>query len=121
MPERDRRALLPLVVQADAKPWKSFPEVPGVEYRVLRKHPEDGGLTILLRFAKGARYPTHRHPGGEEYYMLEGTLADGGKTYGREAYVWHPPGSIHTPSSATGAEILVFLPKAIEILAGWKP
>ena len=116
MPERDPKEFEPLIVQADAKPWKGFPDVPGVEYRVLRKHPEDGGLTILLRFAKGVRYPTHRHPGGEEYYMLDGTLRDGGRTYGRDAYVWHPPGSIHTPSSADGAVILVVLPKAIEIV-----
>jgi quercetin dioxygenase-like cupin family protein len=116
-PPVDPCSLLPLVVQADAKPWKAFPDVPGVEYRVLRKHPEDGGLTLLLRFAKGVTYPAHRHPGGEEYYMLDGTLRDGGKTYGRDAYVWHPPGSVHAPSSPDGAVILVMLPKAIEIVA----
>ncbi len=117
MPDPDPRALESLVVQADAKPWKGFPEVPGVEYKVLRRHPEGGGLTLLLRFARGVHYPTHRHPGGEEYYMLEGTLRDGGKTYGKDAFVYHPPGSIHTPSSPGGAELIVVLPKAIELVA----
>ena len=116
MAEPDPRPLEALVVQADGKPWKSFPDVAGVDYKVLRKHPVDGGLTLLLRFAKGVHYPTHLHPGGEEYFMLEGTLRDGGKTYGRNAYVWHPPGSIHTPSSADGAELIVMLPKAVELL-----
>ncbi len=116
MAERDRKDLLPLVVQADLKPWKGFPEVPGVEYRVLRKHAEHGGLTLLLRFAKGATYPAHEHPGGEEYYMLDGDLRDGGRTYGRNAYVFHPPGSVHAPSSPGGAEILVLLPQAIRLV-----
>lgn len=114
----DPRAVESLVVLADGKPWKGFPDVKGVEYKVLRKHPEGGGLTLLLRFAKGVHYPTHRHPGGEEYWMLDGTLRDGGKSYGREAYVWHPPGSIHTPSSPTGCELLVVLPRAIEVVRG---
>jgi anti-sigma factor ChrR (cupin superfamily) len=116
MPEPDPKALESLVVQADLKPWKGFPDVRGVEYRVLRKHPVDGGLTLLLRFAKGVGYPAHRHPGGEEYYMLEGDLRDGGRSYGRGAYVWHPPGSIHAPSSPGGCELIVVLPRAIEIL-----
>ena len=116
MEEKDPRQWESLVVQADAKPWKTFPDVPGVEYRVLRKHPQDEGLTIMLRFAKGVHYPTHIHPGGEEYFMLDGTLRDGGKTYGRDAYVWHPPGSMHTPSSPDGAELIVVLPKAIRLV-----
>jgi anti-sigma factor ChrR (cupin superfamily) len=118
MAERDPKSLEPRIVLAEGKPWKAFPDVPGVEYKVLRKHPADGGLTLLLRFAKGVRYPTHRHPGGEEYYMLDGTLRDGGRTYGRDAFVWHPPGSIHTPSSADGCVLLVVLPKAIELVGG---
>jgi quercetin dioxygenase-like cupin family protein len=115
-PVRPEGSLLALVVQSDQKPWKTFPDVPGVEYRVLRKHPENGGLSLMLRFAKGTTYPAHEHPGGEEYYMLDGDLKDGGKSYGRSAYVWHPPGSIHAPRSAGGAEILVFLPKAIRLV-----
>ena len=33
-----------------------------------------------------------------------------------DAFVWHPPGSVHAPSSADGCELLVVLPKAIEIV-----
>ena len=72
--ERDPKSFEPWIVEADRKAWKGFADAPGVEYKVLRKHPQDGGLTLLLRFAKGVRYPAHRHPGGEEYYMLDGTL-----------------------------------------------
>jgi quercetin dioxygenase-like cupin family protein len=114
--ERDPKSFEPWIVEADRKAWKGFADAPGVEYKVLRKHPRDGGLTLLLRFAKGVRYPAHRHPGGEEYYMLDGTLRDGARTYGRDAFVWHPPGSVHAPSSADGCELLVVLPKAIEIV-----
>lgn len=98
--------------------WREFPDAPGVSYITLRKHPEHNGLTILLKFAPGAKYHTHRHPGGEEYFVLEGTLNDLGKEWPQGSYLWHPPGSAHRPFSRTGATVLVFLPKAVELLGG---
>jgi anti-sigma factor ChrR (cupin superfamily) len=88
---------------------------PGVSYRTLRKH-ENGGLTLLLKFEPGARYHTHRHPGGEEYYVLEGELDDLGKTWPRGSYVHHPPGSTHRPSSKAGCVVLVILLQPVELL-----
>ncbi len=98
-------------------PWRPFDEAPGVEFKVLKTHPPGNGATLLLRFEAGAAYPAHRHVDGEEYWVLEGTLADGGRTYGTGTYVWHPPGSVHRPSSPAGATILVFVPGGIEIVA----
>ena len=46
---------------------------PGVEICLLRAH-GDGGLTFLVRMAKGARAERHGHPGGEETYLLSGKL-----------------------------------------------
>jgi anti-sigma factor ChrR (cupin superfamily) len=101
-------------VDTDGIPWRSFPDVSGVDYKVLRRHPEGGGLTLLLRFAPGADYAAHRHPGGEEYLVLSGTLADGGHTYESGDYVYYPPGSAHRPASRDGCVVLVLLPAAIE-------
>lgn len=115
MSDKNPRPPLPSALMPDATPWKTFPGT-RVDYRVLRRHAGDaGGLTLLLRFAPGSNYAAHEHPGGEEYYVLEGTLRDGGKDYPAGSYVWHPPGSVHRPSSATGCVVFVHLPAAVVV------
>jgi quercetin dioxygenase-like cupin family protein len=99
-----------------AVPWRAFPDAEGVEYKVLRRHAAAGGLTLLLRFAPGADYPAHRHPAGEEYFVLEGSLEDGARTYRAGDYVYYPPGSAHHPASREGSTLLVVLPAAVERL-----
>ena len=94
--------------------WRDFENAPGVSFKVLRHHEGRRGITLLLRFEPGADYPAHRHPEGEEYFVLEGTLQDGGRTYGAETYVYHPPGSVHRPASPGGCVLLVSLPANIE-------
>lgn len=100
---------------ATSRVFKPFADAPGVHYATLRKH-DNGGLTILLKFEPGAQYHPHRHPGGEEYYVLEGELDDVGKTWPAGSYVWHAPGSIHKPRSKTGCTVLVILPQAVELV-----
>jgi anti-sigma factor ChrR (cupin superfamily) len=95
-------------------PWRPFEEAPDVSFKTLKTHPPGTGVTLLLRFDPGAAYPAHRHPAGEGYYVLEGALVDAGTSYGVGTYVWHPPGSVHRPSSRDGAVVLVVLPEAIE-------
>lgn len=95
--------------------WREFADAPGVSYKTLRKG-EDGSLSILLKFAPGAKYLAHRHPGGEEYFVLEGALDDLGKSWPAGSYIWHPPQSAHRPSSANGAVVLVILQKPVELL-----
>lgn len=99
--------------------WREFADAPGVSYKTLRKHADgsgQGGLTLLLKFAAGAKYHTHRHPAGEEYYVVEGTLNDLGKEWPVGSYVWHPPGSVHRPFSERGCVVLVVLPQAVELI-----
>jgi anti-sigma factor ChrR (cupin superfamily) len=104
------------IVSAQKQPWREFPEAPGVRFKVLRHHAERRGITLLLQFDAGAFYPAHRHPEGEEYYVLQGTLQDGGRTYGADTFVYQPPGSTHRPTSPTGCTLLVCLPAHIELL-----
>src|SRR5437016_2601022 len=70
------------VLDTAAMDWRDFDEAPGVAYKVLRTHKPGTGLTLMLRFAPNATYPAHRHPQGEEYYVLEGELVDGERAYG---------------------------------------
>lgn len=105
-------------LDTEAMPWRPFEEAPGVTFKALKTHRPGTGVTLLLRFAPKAVYPAHRHPAGEEYYVLEGELQDGALSYGAGTYVWHPPGSVHRPSSRGGATLLVFLPEGIERVDG---
>ncbi|MCC7508403.1 MAG: cupin domain-containing protein [Planctomycetes bacterium] len=104
-------------IQVDEREWREFSDSPGVFYKTLRKH-HGGGLTLLLKFSPGARYHAHRHPAGEEYFVLEGALDDMGKAWPAGSYIWHPPGSVHRPGSKAGCVVLVVLAEAIELTAG---
>ena len=94
-------------------PWRASPHA-GVEWKTLRFDPETGRSVVLLRFAPGARYGRHKHPGGEDYLVLEGSLEEGGRTWGAGSFVHHPPGSAHRPSSQEGCLLYVTLPLPIE-------
>lgn len=104
----------PDILDTTGMPWRDFDAAPGVRYKVLRHHAGRRGITLLLQFDAGASYPAHRHPEGEEYYVLDGTLRDGGREYGAHTFVVHAPGSVHRPHSPTGCTLLVTLPAHIE-------
>ena len=44
-------------------PWRPSP-YEGVEWKKLHHDPQTGLSAVLLRFAPGASYGTHRHPEG---------------------------------------------------------
>lgn len=96
-------------------PWRPTPYA-GVQWKKLRYDADTGQSAVLLKFEPGAGYGAHRHPGGEEYIVLEGSLEDGGRTYGAGTYVHHPPGSVHRPASRDGCLLFVRLPRPIEVV-----
>ena len=98
-------------------PWRETP-YPGVRWKKLYYDGATGQSAVLLKFEPGAAYGAHLHPEGEEYLVLEGSLEDGGETWGAGSYVHHPPGSVHRPSSREGCTLFVRLPKPIEITDG---
>lgn len=108
-------------VDASELPWRPTPYA-GVEWKKLafdaRPLDEGGGASaVLLKFAPGASYGAHRHPRGEQYYVLEGSLEDAGQTWTAGSYVQHAPNSAHRPSSREGCVLFVTLAAPIEILA----
>lgn len=102
-----------LYLESGALPWRATPHA-GVTWKKLRFDAETGQSAVLLKFEPGARYGRHRHPAGEQYWVLEGSLEDGSATYGSGTYVSHPPGSAHTPSSQEGCLLFVTLLAPIE-------
>ena len=89
----------------------------GVTWKKLRYDEASGQSAVLLRFEPGARYGAHRHPAGEQYLVLSGSLEDGEHTWGAGSYDWHPPGSAHAPASREGCELFVTLAAPIEPIA----
>ena len=58
----------------------STPPFAGIRGRVLAVDKAKGIATMLLRAAPGAVYPSHRHHGSEECYVLSGSLVIDGRT-----------------------------------------
>ena len=104
-----------LFVAADALPWRRSPHA-GVEWKKLHYDAASGASAVLLRFEPGASYGAHGHPAGEQYWVLEGSIEEGSRSYEAGTYIYHPPGSRHRPRSAAGCLLLVLLPKPIEPL-----
>ncbi|MEU1985457.1 cupin domain-containing protein [Nocardia sp. NPDC019395] len=67
---------------------------PGVERGEL---PPDmaGAGAALLRFAAGARSGAHRHPEGEELFLLSGSLRVGEVVMGVGDYLYTPPNGVN--------------------------
>lgn len=99
----------PALVHAAELDWLPSPAA-GIERRMLCRIGEEKAVaTSLVRFAPGSVFPTHSHPGGEEFFVVEGTFEDENGHYPAGSYLRNPPGSRHTPASASGCVLFVRL------------
>ena len=98
-----------VIVRPGDAPWVASP-AGGVERVMLdRVGAELARATSLVRYAPGASFPPHAHPGGEEILVLEGTFADEDGAWTAGCYLRNPPGSRHAPYTTQGAVIFVKL------------
>jgi anti-sigma factor ChrR (cupin superfamily) len=89
--------------------WVPSP-MPGVERQMLdRVGGEVARATSLVRYAPGSRFAGHKHPGGEEFVVLEGVFSDETGDYPAGSYVRNPIGSGHAPHTVPGCTIFVKL------------
>ena len=100
----------PVSINTEAMPWVASPML-GVERRMLERDGPDGTrrATSLVRYAPGSRFSPHSHPGGEEFFVLDGVFSDEVGDYPAGTYVRNPPGSRHAPHSVPGTTIFVKL------------
>jgi anti-sigma factor ChrR (cupin superfamily) len=97
------------VVHAARLDWVASP-TRGVDRRMLfRIGDEKARATSIVRYAPGSRFPHHDHPGGEEFFVLEGTFQDETGDFPAGSYVRNPPGTGHAPGSQEGCTIFVKL------------
>lgn len=74
---------------------------------VLPLHAHGTEQVALVKWAPGIQFQQHRHWGGEEIFVLEGTFADESGAYPKGTWLRNPPGSVHTPFSEEGCLIYV--------------
>ena len=93
------------VVHSDGADWQQ--SGPGREVLTLYEQPGYPECMRLVRLAPGTRVPEHSHPGGEEVYVIAGSLADDEGTYVQGSWLRFPDGSHHQPFSDEGCTLYV--------------
>jgi quercetin dioxygenase-like cupin family protein len=107
------------LVRSSSFDWKPLnePGVTGVFVKVLRfDEATHRAPTILLKFAPGASYPGHVHPGGEEIFVLEGDIRLGKDHLRAGDYLYTAPGNVHAVHSEGGCVVFVSVPEEVEVL-----
>ena len=98
-------------IDSSTVPWQASP-MPGVWRKPLaREDAESGHATSIVRYDAGARFGHHRHPRGEEIFVLEGIFSDDGGDFGPGSYIRNSPGTGHAPFSEGGCVLFVKLHK----------
>jgi quercetin dioxygenase-like cupin family protein len=94
--------------------WRATPYA-GVQMCGLRQN-ENGGGAVLLKVAKGARFPTHDHPGGEEVYVVYGRAIIGEITVTQGDYLWTPPDNTHDLKAEEETLMFISSPNGIKVI-----
>ena len=87
----------------------------GIEFCGLRQNDTNGG-TGLVRLKKGARFPTHNHPGWEEALIVSGVVNIGGNRLVEGDYLFTEAGEAHDATAEEDTIFYVSSEKGIEIL-----
>jgi anti-sigma factor ChrR (cupin superfamily) len=74
---------------------------------VLPLHSATSENVALVRWAPGTKFNPHKHWGGEEVFVIEGTFADEHGTYPTGTWIRSPHMSEHKPYSDDGCLIYV--------------
>lgn len=101
--------------------WKPLVEdnvdTRGIFYKVLHyNEKQQRPSSFILKFEKGASYPLHNHPGGEEAFILEGEVYFNELKLVKGDYLFTPKNFKHSVKSETGCQILFIVPEEVEIM-----
>lgn len=94
----------PVVINSSQAQWRPG-LVPGLQVLPLHQHGTEH--VALVRWAPGTYFNAHRHWGGEEILVLEGTFQDEFGDYPAGTWLRSPHLSQHTPFSEAGCLIWV--------------
>jgi anti-sigma factor ChrR (cupin superfamily) len=85
-----------VVIDTNSGTWYPADD-PGVEVLYLHEYGEE--RVALMRYAPDTRVATHRHPGGQEAFVIAGLFGDESGEYAAGTWIRNPPGIEHTPFS----------------------
>ena len=91
-----------VTIDTNAARWQPH-AIDGVESLPLYSSDRYPETVRLVRAGPGVRFLAHNHPGGEEIFVIDGTLQDENGVYGKGAWVRMPHGSAHEPFTDSGA------------------
>lgn len=87
--------------------WADTP-LPGIQTKVLSVDEARGVVTMLIRARAGAVYPSHRHSGPEECYVIRGSVVIDGRVLRAGDFHHADTGSDHGEiTTGEGAEVLI--------------
>lgn len=112
-PGGDGRGPLGTAIQLDTVDWLIVGS--GVYLAPLYQI-EEGAGTAFLRFDEGAVSHAHRHPAGEEMYVISGALKVGGLRLAAGDYLRTPPGEVHEVRALADSVALIIVPEPLEFL-----
>ena len=108
------------IVKTNSTDWKPLIEegvnTKGIFIKTLRFDGAGRPPSFLLKFEKGASYPYHNHPAGEELFVLEGSCIIEGTVLKEGDYLYTPPSFKHSVATETGCVLYFIVPEEVEIL-----
>lgn len=103
-------------VQAQHLDWQDnfLPFRPGVAVKLLSQDAATGAFSALLRYPVGWSQPPEILAVDEEFFVLDGDLAQGDLTYGPDCFAFWPRGfARRATTSSAGAVVLSFFSGAM--------
>lgn len=107
----------PYVIRRGRENW--IPIGDGVRLSYLRRYRDE--YSILLEMDAGGRLPEHDHAGGEEIFVLEGSVRLGAEELRQGDYYFSPPGVSHAAETKEGCSLLITSTSGMEMKEGLKP
>ena len=89
--------------------WEKSPADGVSRIHLEREAMESGHTTSFVKFEPNSFFPQHKHPKGEEIYVLDGVFSDENGDYPAGTYLRNPPGSQHKPFTKEGCTLFVKL------------
>ena len=95
-------------VDSAARAWQPSPSGTVWRKRLHRVGPaESAQVTSIVRYDRGATFPVHDHPEGEEILVLQGIFSDEHGDWPAGTYLLNPDGFRHAPFSRQGCVLYV--------------
>lgn len=97
-----RKPARPAFFDTHTLPWTPW-VMDGTHFKLLNVDFKTGGFSMLLKVDPDNDAPVHGHLGAVEAFVIEGGFGYEEDAGGPGSYVYESAGSIHQPTSPTGA------------------